>query len=320
MTNRRDFCLTIGSLAAALCLPVRTVRAMLQDGSLEVSELREGRWLITEGGGNSLLIATGEGSILVDTKVAGMGLKMAGTVRNTDAAPKFVINTHHHADHTGGNFAFSNSEIIAHANVRPKLKKNLETRFLPALKEQVEALKQDGQDVRAERLTQRISTLSVKDFAADRTISEQGELKLGGASLDLRHHEPGHTDNDLVVHLPEENLVHAGDLLFHELNPFIDRPAGANTRGWQRVLLKLIDMCDEETVVIPGHGEVTDVNGVRAQYGYFDILRGAVQQSMKLGKSREEITKLKPDLLVDFGFERLLPRGLGAMYDELSEE
>ncbi len=287
---------------------------------------REGAHVALEGGGNALWLATKEGAILVDCKNAGFGavLRSEGETLATPLAQ--AINTHHHGDHTGGNHAVVGSvPVTAHARCRDRVAGQTE-RYISQVKEGILNLSGSSSPaadkVRAEikKLHDRLAGLKAEDWTPTRTLaSEHEEIKLGGVTLHLHHFGPGHTDNDVVVHIPDLNLIHAGDLLFHRLHPFMDPNGGATTTGWQKSLDGVIGLCKDDTVVIPGHGELADVAGVRAQRDYFDTLRRIVRYAKDNdGMTRDQVKALKTGAFEGLGNERFLPNTLTFVYDELA--
>jgi glyoxylase-like metal-dependent hydrolase (beta-lactamase superfamily II) len=278
-------------------------------------------WVVKGGGGNSLLFLTAEWPVLIDTKVATMGLALRDVTKSeTGATPGLVINTHHHADHTGGNFAFSDrSRIMAHVNVRSRMAATFTDRIRPSLEEQVKGLREKGQNADADALAGRVAALKVDDFMPGKRISATLDYNYGQVAMRIAHFGPAHTDGDILVYLPAQNVLHTGDLVFHEMHPFIDSAAGAHTRKWQFALREAINgLCDQDTIVVPGHGELTDITGLERQIRYFARARDAVEEAMKAGRTRDEITKLT--IFEDYGGEQRRSRTLGTIYDELAAE
>jgi cyclase len=321
MPSRREFCAMLSTLAAATLIPRRTLLARFQARSLSWVELRPNAWLIGEGGGNCLLIRTPDGPILCDSKLAGVADELRDLVaEQTGSMPKLLINTHHHADHTGGNFIVGeNAKIIAHRNLAPRLKDTIDSRIAPGLRRRAQQLRDAGRDEAASALEKRIEALKVADFAADVEFEDEHEVTFGGVRIELRHYGRGHTDNDIVMIVPEWNILHMGDLIFHELHPFIDRGARATTRGWQQCLAEAKKLCNEQTLVIPGHGKTTDRSGLDQMSAYFDTLRAFVKAQIDAGKSRDQITAMNVDAFAGRGFERMQPVALGVVYEELME-
>lgn len=324
--SRRHFCLTTGAAAlAGFVLPAWPARR--QEEALTLKPLRGGVAAILGGGGNALFITSAEGPIIVDTKVAPFGRKFAAMVHDLTAeigqtgAPLTVINTHHHGDHIGGNFAFTDKgdrpTIIAHRNLTPRVADTVDSRIRPALLGEARTLSEASERA---TLVDDIDALTERRFAPTTTYETRLSLDRPDLHIDLHHICNGHTDNDSVVHLTSHNVVHLGDLMFNELHPFIDRPAGANTVTWSQFLERAMDLCDDQTIVVPGHGDITDRTAIPSMIRYFSDLREVVANGRARGQSREAITQLTPARFAGRGFEQLQPRCLGAMYDELEAE
>jgi glyoxylase-like metal-dependent hydrolase (beta-lactamase superfamily II) len=157
------------------------------------------------------------------------------------------------------------------------------------------------------------------DFEPTQTMRDSMDLEVAGVKLSLRHFGPGHTDNDVVVHVPALNLVHTGDLLFNKRHPYVDRDGGANTASWQASLTKVIELCDDKTVVVPGHGELANVAALREQIEYFDKARDLVARAIKAGKSRADVQHLEPTMFPGYqGTAWQLT--LRAIFEELQEQ
>ena len=108
-----------------------------------------------------------------------------------------------------------------------------------------------------------------------------------------------------------------GDLVFHRLHGFVDMDGGCDPLNWPVVLRGLADIGDEDTILVPGHGEVTDRTAIPMMAGYFERLREVVEKAMAQGLSRDEITALQPAAFGDLRFAQILPRALGGMHDAL---
>lgn len=271
-------------------------------------------------GGNALVLAGKDASLLVDCKNAPFGDCLR---REAGPALTHVVNTHHHADHTGGNHAFTKDlKIVAQINSTPRILGQM-NRYVSQLKEAVnqlgEAKGPAADRVRAEAraLYGRVEQLRATDFAPAITFDTDEKLDVGGIEVNLHHYGPGHTDNDLVVHVPSKNLLHTGDLLFHKRHPYIDLDGGASTEGWVKNLAKLIGLCDAKTVVIPGHGELTDVEGLKGQIRYFEVAKAAIEKAFKDGKSRKEVIEMTIPELGPLEGAGIQPIAFGAMYDEM---
>lgn len=277
-------------------------------------------------GGNTLVVLGKDGSLLVDCKNAPFGAALRREAEALGAPVRWVVNTHHHADHTGGNHAFTPGvPVIAQANARPRVQEQT-NRYISQAKEAIQSVSgletppPEAVIADLKAYHDRMADLTPEEFAPTETFETGKDLQAAGGRVALRHFGPGHTDNDLIVHVPEHNVVHAGDLLFHRLHPFIDREAGGTTRGWIESLKHALEFCDAETVVVPGHGELTDVDGLRGQIEYFERCREAIGKAIKAGKPKAEAIEALPEAYRGYGNERFRGLAMSAIYEELKAE
>jgi len=151
------------------------------------------------------------------------------------------------------------------------------------------------------------------------TFDTEHEITLDGRPVELRWASRGHTDGDAFVYLPMENVLHCGDLLFHGRHPFVDDSSGATPSGWIRCVDAMLTLTNGETVVIPGHGDLTDRSGLAAQKTYFERLREIAERGIREGRARDDLAPLAPRDLADLaGADRMLPRNLALVYDEVA--
>lgn len=332
--SRRRFirnCCAAGGLAGVSLLSIgaRLRGGMASFGDdesfFEIRKLKPGLIAIYNGGGNAVVFTDAKSgkSVLSDCKLAHLGYTLRREIDAAGYRLEKVINTHHHLDHTGGNYAFNGDlELIAHKNLTPRVREQVAAAKQRALAGVGSLTGSAAAAGDGKRVKDRMATIGGDDFAPDTEMSSSElEVKVGEEGVvELRYVTNGHTDNDVFLRYPTLNAIHAGDLLFHELHPFIDVKAGASTRGWQKCVREIMKHCDADTVIVPGHGEITDVTGLKKQDEYFDQLRGVVMKARKAGKSRGEITQMKPGVFDGRGFEQLLSRNLDVMFDELENE
>ncbi len=278
-------------------------------------------------GGNSLLVVGSDAALLVDTKMAALGRTIRQEAEAVAGRPlTHVVNTHHHADHTGGNQAFATDvSLLAHKNAQQRLLAQFD-RYKNGIEGTIAQIARQGggpaidqvlEDAR--RVQDGFEHLKPESFGATKLVERDINLNIGGVEVWLRHFGPGHTDNDLVIHLPGLNVVHTGDLIFNNLHPFMDGNAGCTSVGWQQSLDAIIRLCDGATTVIPGHGELTTIEGVRAQYRYFDKLREIVRHAKDVeSMTRDEVVKLRTGAFEGYGFDHMLSNSLGIVFDELA--
>lgn len=337
--SRREFSIVAGSALAIGAMNVRAwarhsqpenARKNAEKASetwFEWKKVAENAWAGIGEGGNSLAVFDEGEWMLVDTKNAGYGdaLRREAAALHPDSKLARVINTHHHADHTGGNYAFAPEiAITAHAQAIPRVREQVERykerlKGVPAQLAKSEKPGARAMQAETEKLVAELEKLTADRFVPAEAIEGDTEIKVGSRGVRLRHFGPAHTDNDMIVHLPELNLLHTGDLLFMGRHPVIDVNAGATTAGWLASLAKLIEICDDKTVVVPGHGDITDVNGLRRQVKYFETVRAEVKAARGHGRTRDEVLRLPLTEFKEYGSPERARGMLGAAYDEMQK-
>ena len=332
--TRREF-LTLMSSAAGFALVPNPIASLLRTQPNETAfrweHLSNDVRVAYGSGGNSLAVIRGRDALLVDTKVSAFGQVLAREIGGFGATVRTVVNTHHHGDHSGGNDAFTSSaQVVAQARGKDRAVKSAEGSLARLKGASVDAyasgLRQSGFDVRItpevrrdlEQFIAALDRAKPEAVAPTETVDVEREIRAAGYTVQLKHVTPSHTDNDLIVYLPELDLLHAGDLLFNGHHTFVDVSAGASTRGWDQSLAAAIAMCKPTTRVVAGHGPVTDRAGLQRQRDYFDRLREAANTAIKAGKTRAEVTALKPAAVANLEWPELLADTLGVIHDELT--
>ncbi len=334
--NRRSFLSRAALLAAgSACFPLTALgkSALLESAGsarafsasiFNFTILTPGIAVIAGGGGNAVVYYDNisKQALLSDCKNPHLGFTLRRRIEAEGYHLEKVINTHHHLDHSGGNYAFNHDlELVGHHNLTPRVTSQVDTAIQRA-RASIESLSMEEFSADREEFDLKVSTIDAADFVPDiEMTTPEMEVNLNEThSVELRHVTPGHTDNDIFLRFPEQNVIHTGDLLFHESHPFIDVSAGASTRGWQKSVNAMIKLCDADTKVVPGHGDMTDVSGLKRQVAYFNDLRSIVKEARKSGQSRDEIATFQPEIFAKLKFERLQARNLGVMFDELEQE
>lgn len=274
-------------------------------------------------GGNSMVITSGGEAMLIDTKFPAFAAALAREAEAFGSPITRIINTHHHGDHTSGNGVLSERvEIIAHAKAAERIAGQLD-RYRGMAKggpRQVDMERPAAGLVleEAQAAVKAAAAWDAESFVPDITIDEwPHEVAVGKVKLVLHHFGSGHTDNDLVAHLPDLNIVHTGDLCFHGLHPFFDPDGGSLCREWSKSVAGIIKLCDAETVVVPGHGGLTDTAGLETQKRYLNNLWDRVAKEIRMGKTRDDVTAMSWDFMDGLGFEQIRSRAIGAVYDEI---
>jgi glyoxylase-like metal-dependent hydrolase (beta-lactamase superfamily II) len=180
----------------------------------------------------------------------------------------------------------------------------------------IEGSKEAAADAKA--WAEKLAEVKPDDFIPA-AIELEKVKSLAGKKVEGHHVGPGHTDNDLFFFFPDDNVLVAGDLVFTGLHPYFDKDGGATSSGWMKSLARMVTLCNEKTVVIPGHGEIGDIESVKKQIKYFEDVREAVGKAIEEGKKREEVEKMT--LPQYAGYKLEIARGLvmGGVFDELSK-
>ena len=259
-------------LLASLSLMVTlNLAAQGQDFSkveIKVIKVAGSVYMLQGAGGNIGVSVFDDGFVIVDDQYAPLAPKIKEALKGITTKPiKYIINTHYHGDHTGGNAIFGqDAPIIAHDNVRKRLQSGA-TLFGNVVPPAADA------------------ALPVLTFNDRATLHEHGE------EIRLMHVGPGHTDGDTIVDFATSHVVHMGDDFFNNMYPFVDLGNGGSVRGMLANVDATVARIGDEVKVIPGHGELSDKAGLRA---FGDMLRGtlgAVQTAMKAGKSVDQMKK-----------------------------
>ena len=230
---------------------------------LTLQKLSDSLYVIVGSGGNVAFMPTPEGVILIDDKFAQDAPEIVAKVKSvTDKPIRYVLNTHQHGDHTGGNEAL----LAAHAEI--VIQKNARANMV--------AGKQPG--------------------LPHITFSDESQVFLGGKEVVARYLGRGHTNGDAVIFFPSERAIHTGDL-FVSGAPFCDTSAGCSIKEWDKTLAKALEY-DFDTV-IPGHGPVTNKAGLLKYRDNVDKLRARAQGLIREGKSEQDVAKA---MIAEFGW------------------
>ena len=339
--SRRDFASVLAGALAGLALPgsVRGLEGIGLGGlgggeAAHRSQATHFQWhsvgprvrVAMGGGGNTLLFLGDSGALQSDGKNFGLGRMLRREAEMQGRGVTHFVNTHHHGDHSGGNDGFGDLVRLAHVNARPRILATAEAnlgRAREALPQTIAQLREQNAPAQAiadvEATLAGLDGLTPATFGPTQTFESEHEVRIDGHPVELRWTSRGHTDGDAFVFVPGENVLHCGDLLFHGRHPFVDASSGATPAGWIRCLDAMLGVCDGDTVVIPGHGELTDRAGLAAQKTYFERLQEMVGHAIHEGLSRDEVTALAPaDLVALPAAERMLPANLGIVYDEMT--
>jgi cyclase len=244
-------------------------------------------------GGNVGFFVGPDAVVVVDSQFKELAPGILEKIRSvTDRPVKYLVNTHHHGDHTGGNEAFKSfAVIIAQDNVRKRMLESPQ-RILREYPKELEEAKKAGNAEDVKFLEDAIAwaqKVKIEEIAAP-VVTFDSELRIhvGGETIEVWHTPPAHTDGDSVIYFTKANVLHMGDLYFHDMIPFIDVSSGGSAMGYISAIDKVLARVPADVTVIPGHGEVSDLAGLKAARQYVADLLAAASAAKKAGKSKEQ--------------------------------
>ncbi len=242
--------------------------------------------------------------LLVDDQFKDLAPGIKAEVESVTALPiKFLVNTHHHGDHTGGNEFFSQfAEILAQDNVRRHMLASPGEilKDYPAARDSFQNLLASEADstkrARYTRIVKSYSdqidwakTVKIKEIAPFLTFESEMRVYLGDETIRLIHPGPAHTDGDAVVVFTRANVVHMGDCYFNKVIPFIDWENGGSVPGYLKAIDAILEQVPANATFIPGHGKVSDAQGLRAFRKYLSDLADAVKVAHDRGMTLEQV-------------------------------
>jgi glyoxylase-like metal-dependent hydrolase (beta-lactamase superfamily II) len=270
---------TLLVLAAASSLAALPCSAQDEWDAVEigVQEVAAGVYMLTGRGGNIGLSVGEDGAFVIDDQFAPLTEKILAAIATvTDEPVRFVLNTHWHGDHTGGNenLGEAGALLVAHENVRLRLSMD-------------QVLERVGRPV-TEQPASPEGAWPVVTFTRDVTFH------LNGDDLHAFHVEHAHTDGDAIVHFRRANVVHMGDTFFRGRFPFIDTASGGSIDGLIAAAGRALAVMDSDTRIIPGHGSLSGREDLREYRDALKTMRDRIAALRSEGRSLEEIQRARP--------------------------
>ena len=238
-----------------------------------------GNIYMLEGQGGNIAASVGEdGIVIVDDQFAPLAEKIQAALKElkiTDKPVRFVINTHYHGDHTGGNVPFNNagSTLIAQDNVRKRLESG--------------GTDGNGGSMKIENKPAEKAALPTITFEHDVTVH------LNGEDIRALHFPSGHTDGDSIIFFPKNNVVHMGDDFVRYGFPFIDVSSGGSVQGMIDAMERATAQLPADVKVIPGHGALSNLDDVRAFTKMLKETSAAVQKAIDGQKTLDQMKQEK---------------------------
>jgi len=265
------------ALSAALLGGLVAVGVAQQDMSkveVRTEKLADDVWVLYGAGGNIGLCSGPDGALLVDDQYPQLSARILAAAKAANDAPlRWVVNTHWHGDHVGGNenMAAAGALLIAQDRVRQRMIEGQENKTF----------------------NRKVAPAPAKALPVV-TFSDTTTLHVNGEDAIVFHVAPAHTDGDAIVWFPKANVVHMGDTYFSATYPIIDLESGGSIDGLIAASERVLAKIDGATRVIPGHGKVSDRAGLQ---GYHDMLvgvRAAVAKLVQQQKTLDDVVAAKP--------------------------
>lgn len=296
--GRRQFLRNAGILAgASLLFQKKALASFFKTAEFNIKMLRNNVGIFTERGGTIGFALSKDGIVVIDSQFPDTSAHLIEELKKQNSAPiRFLLNTHHHGDHSSGNIAFKGlvEHVVAHENSLTNQKAT--------------AARQNATD---------------KQLFPDQTFDKELKLKMGDEKINGYYFGPGHTNGDAIYHFQKANIMHLGDLLFNKRHPFVDRSTGANMRNWITVLEKIQKEGSKDTTYIFGHslnpGEETGTaENLKKFQDYLDKVLKFAEAEIKRGVSKEEFIKNTAIPGVTEWSGQGIERPLTAAYEELT--
>jgi cyclase len=265
---------TLVALAALCAAPAARAQQDFSKVEIKAEKIADGVYMMTGSGGNLGLAVGPDAVFLIDDQYAPLTPKIRAAIAAiTDKPVRFVLNTHWHGDHTGGNesFAEAGALIVAHDNVRKRMSTE---QFLAFFTMKVEPSPK--------------AALPLVTFDGNMTFH------INGDEVTALHCPAAHTDGDAIVHFRRADVIHMGDIHFNYMYPFIDTSSGGTAEGVIAAADRALALAGERTRIIPGHGPLASKADLQAYRTMLATVLERVKSQLAAGRSVQEIVDAKP--------------------------
>jgi glyoxylase-like metal-dependent hydrolase (beta-lactamase superfamily II) len=255
--------LNLSTLVFLFCLNLLAQNP--DDVNIEAIQMSDHVYMLTGSGGNIGISIGDDGVFVIDDQYAVLTPKILTAIRKLSDKPiQYLVNTHWHGDHTGGNanMAKEGATIMAHDNVRKRL---------------VESPMRD----QSKRPAEALPVI---------TFSDQLNLHMNGEQIAIFHVENAHTDGDALIYFTESNVLHTGDNYFNGLYPYVDLNSGGSVNGYIDAVERSLMLIDDETKIIPGHGPASNKKEYSIFLNMLKEIRENVLAEIANGKSEDDVS------------------------------
>ena len=261
------------SIVAGLLLPVAGSSQDFDAIQITTTPVRDGIYMLQGSGGNIGLSVGEDGSLIIDDQFAPLTDKIIAAIANlTDQPVNFVINSHFHYDHADGNenFGRAGAYIVAHDNARRRM--------------------ESTQVLASGRVQEPYESVGLPKI----TFFDDMRFYFNGNTVDIVNTGDGHTDGDAQVYFRDANVIHTGDMFVRYGLPFIDQNNGGTLDGMIEALWKIDALINDDTIIIPGHGQLSSRADLRAFRDMLVVIRGNLVRAKVQGLTPEQMLDAEP--------------------------
>ena len=236
----------------------------INDVTIKTTQISDHIYMLVGAGGNIGVSVGDDGVFVIDDQFAPLTPKILEALKSLSDKPvTYLVNTHYHGDHTGGNenMTKEGAIIMAHDNVRKRLAET----------------------------PRRDNSLRPKEALPVITFNDKMSVHMNGEHVLIFHVENAHTDGDAIIYFSDSNVLHTGDTYFHKRYPYIDLNSGGSVDGCISTIKNTLMLIDDETKIIPGHGSISNKEEYQSMLDMLTDLRSLVLAEISKGKSEEDV-------------------------------